>query len=55
MKLAYADVKAYDGDPRFGKIPVEQLLSKEFAREACGADRSGACQLHGCAGRAGDE
>jgi gamma-glutamyltranspeptidase/glutathione hydrolase len=31
MKLAYADVKAYDGDPRFSKIPVEQLLSKEFA------------------------
>ena len=31
MKLAYADVKAYDGDPRFGKIPVEQLLSKEYA------------------------
>ena len=31
MKLAYADVKAYDGDPRFGKIPVEELLSKEFA------------------------
>jgi len=31
MKLAYADVKAYNGDPRFGKIPVQQLLSKEFA------------------------
>jgi gamma-glutamyltranspeptidase/glutathione hydrolase len=31
MKLAYADVKAYDGDPRFGKIPVEELLSKEYA------------------------
>jgi len=31
MKLAYADVKAYDGDPRFSKIPVDQLLSKEFA------------------------
>jgi len=31
MKLAYADVKAYDGDPRFSKIPVEQLLSKDFA------------------------
>ena len=31
MKLAYADVKAYDGDPRFGKIPVDQLLSKEWA------------------------
>jgi len=31
MKLAYADVKAYDGDPRFGKIPVEELISKAFA------------------------
>ncbi|MGA8088241.1 MAG: gamma-glutamyltransferase [Terracidiphilus sp.] len=31
MKLAYADVKAYDGDPRFGTIPVGQLLSKEYA------------------------
>jgi gamma-glutamyltranspeptidase/glutathione hydrolase len=31
MKLAYADVKAYDGDPRFGSIPVKELLSKEFA------------------------
>jgi len=31
MKLAYADVKAYDGDPRFGTIPVEELLSKEWA------------------------
>jgi gamma-glutamyltranspeptidase/glutathione hydrolase len=31
MKLAYADVKAYDGDPRFGKIPVAQLLSKDYA------------------------
>ena len=31
MKLAYADVKAYDGDPRFGKIPVKELLSKQFA------------------------
>jgi gamma-glutamyltranspeptidase/glutathione hydrolase len=31
MKLAYADVKAYDGDPRFGKIPVEALLSKDYA------------------------
>jgi gamma-glutamyltranspeptidase / glutathione hydrolase len=31
MKLAYADVKAYDGDPRFGSIPVTELLSKQFA------------------------
>jgi gamma-glutamyltranspeptidase/glutathione hydrolase len=31
MKLAYPDVKAYDGDPRFSKIPVDELLSKKFA------------------------
>ena len=31
MKLAYADVKAYDGDPRFSKIPVDELLSKQWA------------------------
>lgn len=31
MKLAYADVNAYDGDPRFSKIPVDELLSKEWA------------------------
>jgi gamma-glutamyltranspeptidase/glutathione hydrolase len=31
MKLAYADVKRYDGDPRFSKIPVTELLSKEYA------------------------
>src|ERR1700733_5162137 len=26
MKLAYADVKAYDGDPKFASIPVTQLI-----------------------------
>ncbi len=31
MKLAYADVKAYNGDPRFSTLPVSQLLSKSFA------------------------
>ncbi len=31
MKLAYADIKAYDGDPRFGTIPAAELTSKEFA------------------------
>ena len=30
-KLAYADMLRYIGDPRFGKLPVEQLLSKTFA------------------------
>jgi gamma-glutamyltranspeptidase/glutathione hydrolase len=31
MKLAYADVKNYVGDPRFAKIPVHELLSKDYA------------------------
>ncbi|HWE87310.1 MAG TPA: gamma-glutamyltransferase [Terracidiphilus sp.] len=31
MKLAYADVKHYNGDPRFSKIPVDELLSKTYA------------------------
>ena len=31
MKLAYADVKAYDGDPASSAIPVSELLSKQFA------------------------
>lgn len=30
-KLAYADLVRYIGDPKFSKLPVEQLLSKDFA------------------------
>jgi gamma-glutamyltranspeptidase/glutathione hydrolase len=30
-KLAYADMLRYVGDPRFSRIPVEQILSKENA------------------------
>jgi len=33
MKLAYADLYRYNGDPRFAKIPVKGLLSKEYAEE----------------------
>src|SRR6266404_6090579 len=33
MKLAYADLGRYNADPRFAKIPVKGLLSKEYARE----------------------
>lgn len=33
MKLAYADVKAYNGDPRFGNIPADQLISKAWAAQ----------------------
>jgi gamma-glutamyltranspeptidase / glutathione hydrolase len=32
MKLAYSDLR-YNGDPRFGDIPVRGLLSKDYARK----------------------
>jgi gamma-glutamyltranspeptidase/glutathione hydrolase len=33
MKLAYADLGRYNADPRFARIPVKGMLSKEYARE----------------------
>ncbi len=33
MKLAYADREAYYGDPNDSEIPIEQLLSAQYARE----------------------
>jgi gamma-glutamyltranspeptidase/glutathione hydrolase len=33
MKLAYADLGRYNADPRFAKIPVKGILSKDYARE----------------------
>ncbi|BDC51857.1 gamma-glutamyltranspeptidase [Bryobacterales bacterium F-183] len=33
LKLAYADRDTYYGDPKFAKIPMEKLLSKEYAAE----------------------
>ena len=34
-KLAYSDLHAYNGDPLFNDIPVEQLLSKSYAASLC--------------------
>jgi gamma-glutamyltranspeptidase/glutathione hydrolase len=33
LKLAYADRDTYYGDPKFSKVPIETLLSKEYAME----------------------
>jgi gamma-glutamyltranspeptidase/glutathione hydrolase len=33
MKLAYADLERYNADPRFAKVPVKGMLSKQYAQE----------------------
>jgi gamma-glutamyltranspeptidase/glutathione hydrolase len=34
-KLAYSDLYAYNGDPKFSKVPVDKLLSKSYAATLC--------------------
>jgi gamma-glutamyltranspeptidase/glutathione hydrolase len=33
MKLSYSDLYRYDADPHVSKVPVENLISKEYARK----------------------
>jgi gamma-glutamyltranspeptidase/glutathione hydrolase len=35
-KLAYADLIAFNADPDFAKVPIDKLLSKDYARSLCG-------------------
>jgi gamma-glutamyltranspeptidase/glutathione hydrolase len=35
-KLAYADMAKYVGDPRFGPVPVQEMLSKDLAKQRAG-------------------
>ncbi len=35
-KLAYSDLQAQNGDPKFVNVPVNELLSKEHAASLCG-------------------
>jgi gamma-glutamyltranspeptidase/glutathione hydrolase len=35
-KLAYEDMAAYYGDPKFGEVPITGLLSETYARERSG-------------------
>ncbi|MBB6377179.1 gamma-glutamyltranspeptidase/glutathione hydrolase [Pseudonocardia eucalypti] len=35
-KLAYSDLHRYNGDPRFVKVPLDMLLSKQHAADLCG-------------------
>ena len=49
-KLAYADLHAHNGDPKFASVPLERLLSKSYAATLCGKinpDTAAKVSVHG--------
>ena len=46
-KLAYADLSEYYGDPEFSDLPIEELLSKEYAAERRSQIRDAWAQSYG--------
>ena len=38
-KLAFADREAYYGDPAFDEVPIDLLLSDDYAQKRAGANR----------------
>ena len=38
-KLAYSDLYAYNADPKFSQVPLDELLSKSYAATLCGRIR----------------
>jgi gamma-glutamyltranspeptidase/glutathione hydrolase len=48
IKMSFADAKRYVADPRFAKIPVDEMLSGEYlARRAAGMKKDAALYSHG--------
>ncbi len=53
-KLAYADLAAFVGDPRFAPAPLEAMLSKEYARNRAGEIDLSRAANRAAAGRPAD-
>ena len=51
MKLAYADLYRYDADPRFAKVPVQGLLSKDYAKDRAKLIDPNKANCNPCAGK----
>ncbi len=51
QKLAYTDLNRYLGDPRFGSVPVKELISKSYAASRAGLIKPDEAQ---CAQNAGN-